>query len=185
MNFSDICSNFFSQISSGKVEIYNEFSLQHELGFYLRSIIDPKYKIQFERPVDFFGIHNANMVKKEIDISIYSPESLEKSAIELKYPRNGQHPEQIFHACIDICFLEQLRKSNFRKCWFIIVVEDPLFYSHGDRSGIYRFFRAGIPIHGRILKPTGAKDREIEITGHYTISWNDIDSNRKYAVVEI
>jgi hypothetical protein len=185
IDFKTYAKSFFSDVAKGTVEIYNEFSLQHEFGLYLRTTVSTAFKTQFERPVSFFGLHRSNFVKKEIDISVFSPDQPEKYAIELKYPRNGQHPEQMFKACQDICFLEQLRQNGFVKCCFIIVADDHLFYSHGEQTGIYKFFRAGVPIHGHIQKPTGAKDDTVEIIGNYPVVWNGIDKNRKYAVVEI
>ncbi|MFZ5908980.1 MAG: hypothetical protein ACOYYU_03080 [Chloroflexota bacterium] len=185
IDFKNLVKSFFSDVAMGAVEIYNEISLQHEFGLHLRTTVGTAFKTQFERPVSFFGLHKSNYVKKEIDVSVFTANQLEKYAIELKYPRNGQHPEQMFKACQDICFLEQLRHSGFTKCCFVIVVDDPLFYSHGEKTGIYQFFRAGIPICGNIHKPTGARDGAIEILGNYFIIWNDIDKNRKYAVVEI
>jgi len=183
--FNTLSKNFFSDVTEGKIEIYNEFSLQHEFGLYLRIKLGTTFKIQFERPVTFFGLHRSNFVKKEIDISIFTPSQSEKYAIELKFPRNGQHPEQIFKACQDICFLEQLRDNGFEKCCFVILVDNPLFYSHGEKTGIYKYFRAGVPIHGNIQKPTGTKDEVVEITGNYSVVWNDINKDLKYAIIEI
>jgi len=39
MKLSERVSKFFREVESRRVEIYNEFSLQHELGMYLRSEI--------------------------------------------------------------------------------------------------------------------------------------------------
>jgi hypothetical protein len=39
---------FAQAVGSGTVEIYNEFSLQHELGVYLRNNLE-NCKVQFER----------------------------------------------------------------------------------------------------------------------------------------
>ena len=64
------------------------------------------YKVQFERNVSFFGIIGIT-VKHEIDIVIYSEDMAEKYAIELKFPRNGQVPEQMYSFVKDICFMEQ------------------------------------------------------------------------------
>lgn len=145
IDFKTFTKSFFSDVAKGTVEIYNEFSLQHELGLYLRTAFGITYKTQFERPVSFFGLHRSNFVKKEIDISMFAPNQPEKYAVELKYPRNGQHPEQMFKACQDICFLEQLHQNGFVKCCFVIVADDPLFYSQGEKTGIYKFFRAVSP----------------------------------------
>jgi hypothetical protein len=40
--------DFMALVGNGIVEIYNEFSLQYELGIYLREKLGSKYKIQFE-----------------------------------------------------------------------------------------------------------------------------------------
>lgn len=39
---------FAESIASGKVEIYNEFSLQHEIGVFLRARL-PEFVLRFER----------------------------------------------------------------------------------------------------------------------------------------
>lgn len=79
--------DFWTCVKDQKIELYNEISLQHELGIFLRSKL-PEYKVQFERNVSYFGIYSGT-IKKEIDIVIFSPDRKEKYAIELKYPRNG------------------------------------------------------------------------------------------------
>ena len=64
-----IVNGFFKVAETTGVEIYNEFSLQHEMGIYLRSVLSD-YKVQFERNVSFFTTDNET-IKKEIDISIF------------------------------------------------------------------------------------------------------------------
>lgn len=176
---------FFSGVAKGEVEIYNEFSLQHEYGIFLRAMLGSAFKTQFERPVSFFGLAQSGFVKREIDIAAFTPDLSEKYAFELKYPRNGQYPEQMFKACQDICFLEQLCCAGFARCYFVMVADDPLFYERGTKTRIYKYFRAGVPIHGRIQKPTGAKDDAVEISGSYLVTWNTVDNGLKYAVVEV
>ena len=86
-------TRFVEAVGSGAVEIYNEFSLQHELGVYLRSNLD-QCRVQFERNVSHFHLAKTDFEKKEIDIAITcTPSGGPLSAIELKYPRNGQVPE--------------------------------------------------------------------------------------------
>ena len=77
--------------------IYNEFSLQHELGIFLRKRLSNIYKVEFERNISFFlGKENSKkLIKKEIDIVIYDKEKNKKIAIELKRPLNGQYPEHM------------------------------------------------------------------------------------------
>ena len=47
-----IIDSFVAEIKSKSIEIYNEFSLQHELGILLRNKINNK-KVQFERNVGY------------------------------------------------------------------------------------------------------------------------------------
>lgn len=143
------------------VEIYNEFSLQHELGIYLRSELGEGWKAQFERPVGFYGLSRELTVKREIDICVSGPTAHELYAIELKYPRNGQYPEQMFSACKDIMFLEQLVQAGFAGGLFVIAAADRLFYSGVSGHDIYGLFRGGRPVtkaaaHAEASRPTMA-----------------------------
>ena len=83
---------FIEAVRNRDVEIYNEFSLQHELGIFLRNCQNQSV-VQFERHIKYFfpTIASDAFTKREIDIAIFNrePRSLEW-AIELKYPRNGQ-----------------------------------------------------------------------------------------------
>lgn len=65
--------------------------------------------MQFERNTKFFGI--LGTVKHEIDIVIYNEN--EKYTIDLKYPINGQYPEQMFSFVKDIKFMEGLKNAGF------------------------------------------------------------------------
>ncbi len=87
MNIRADIQEFIKLIASGQLEIYNEFSLQHELGIFLRNIY-PSHKVQFERNVSYFGLNKTDFEKREIDISIFTQDKNEFSTvIELKYPR--------------------------------------------------------------------------------------------------
>jgi len=173
---------FFSLVGNGSTEIYNEFSLQHELGVFLRNRISNQ-KIQFERNVSFFNFSKADLYKKEIDISIYSQSDL-FCAIELKYPRNGQVPESMFGFCKDIAFLEQLLENGFKSAYFIAVADDELFYS-GNPAGIYGYFRDNKQITGTIRKPTGKKDEEVEIKKVHQAKWFPISGSTKYCLIQV
>ena len=175
---------FIESVASGRTEVYNEFSLQHELGVSLRGGL-PNHKVQFERNVSFFFPSKASFTKKEIDISIFSANRHELAyAIELKYPRNGQYPEQMFSFCKDVAFAEELCAAGFRAAGLVIFAHDRLFHS-GPTDGIYGFFRGGQPLHGRIQKPTGSKDAETLVRGSYVVRWNAIVESLKYAVIEV
>jgi len=172
------------------LEIYNEFSLQHELGIFLRTELHKDYKVEFERNTNYFGIKE-KLIKKEIDIVVYNKE--EKYAIELKSPNNGQYPEEMYSFIKDIKFLEQLKKNNFTQTFFIALVFDHNFYSGKKTTGIYQYFRTkDVPITGIISKPTGNNNdiSKIEIEGKYNIDWvkiKDIDKNNieKYFLLDM
>lgn len=178
-----IIASFVTEIANGQIEIYNEFSLQHEFGIYLRNAY-PNKKTQFERNVSYFGLDKRDFVKKEIDISIFKDKYCPLTAIELKYPRNGQHPEQMYKFCQDVLFAEQLIKSGFRNAHAIIFAEDHLFYE-GECEGIYGVFRGGSDITGRIKKPTGRKDTEVNIGGCYAVDWKTVRGSLKYAIITV
>lgn len=173
---------FFDNVRRNKIDVYNEFSLQHELGIFLRSKIGD-YKIEFERNVSHFGFDKSKFVKKEVDISVYHNSNFNAS-IELKYPRNGQVPEQIFSFIKDLKFLEQLTENGFWKGYLIILTEDPLFY-RGKNKGIYGYFRSNNIISGTFQKPTGKKDETINISNKYVASWRDLKNYLKYCVIKV
>jgi hypothetical protein len=172
-----LITEFMDLMAAGQVEVYNEFSLQHEMGIFLRTRLTG-YKVQFERNTKFFGIQGT--VKHEIDIVIYNES--ERYAIELKYPLNGQYPEQMFSFVKDIKFMEEMKDAGFIETYCLTLVEDKNFYSGQKQDGIYAFFRGGESVHGWICKPTGKKDEQIMINGYYDICWNACGNMRYYMV---
>lgn len=170
---------FIDKIRTGEVEVYNEFSLQHELGICLRNAL-PNYKVEFERNVSFFNI--SNTIKKEIDIVIRNNEN--RFAIELKYPLNGQYPEQMYSFIKDIRFMEELKENGFDNTYCLTLVKDKNFYCGNKKDDIYAFFRAGKTINGTIKKPTGKKSESINLSKEYFISWEQCN-NMKYYIIKI
>ena len=179
MNIRELIENFMILVGTREVEVYNEFSLQHELGIFLRAKLAGN-KVQFERNAKFFGI--TGTVKHEIDIVIYNEN--EKYAIELKYPLNGQYPEQMYSFVRDIKFMEQLKEAGFDGAYCVTLVQDMNFYSGNKVDGVYSYFRNGNTIHGTIIKPTGKKDESIDVHGEYQVEWKSIN-NWKYYIVDM
>lgn len=171
LNLTGLTDDFFRLVREGSVEIYNEFSLQHELGLHLRGALPTDWKVQFERPVDFYGIPRSATGKREIDITVVRGD--ERYAVELKFPRNGQYPETMFSCCADVEFLEQLTRNGFLGGLFVMAAEDRLFHSGPTGSDLYACFRAKRPIHGRIQKPTGSRDKQVSIEGSYILEWQE------------
>jgi hypothetical protein len=98
----------------------------------------------------------SEFLKKEMDVVIFSSDKSEKHCIELKFPTNGQHPEQMFSACKDIRFLEELVAYDFGESFFVMFADDPLFYSsRGLETGIYKSFRESRILNGEIQEPPG------------------------------
>ncbi len=185
LSFSLALEQLVQRIAEGEIEIYNEFSLQHELGIMLRNYVQKDW-VQFERNVSHFDFKNKCFVKREIDIVVYDPETKALNyAIELKFPRNGQYPEQMFSFCEDIVFMEQVKKAGFARTYVVIFVDNALFYEGGRRSdGIYGYFRGSEKLHGSIRQPTGKKNKTLHIKGSYQVNWLNVNNRMKYTVIE-
>lgn len=187
INLKNMIDDFLKNFP--KDDIYNEFSLQHELGIYLRNRLKgTQYKVQFERNSrDFF--EKDTEVKHEIDIVVISRDKKEKfAAIELKYPKNGRYPEEMFDFCKDICFMEEVRCGGFKHAYCLTYVEDHNYFD-ADRkgslkTGIYAYFRANAllpPINQNIVnKPTGKPCKPLKFKGHYTIKWEPCGKGKYY-----
>lgn len=175
---------FLEELRAGRIEVYNEFSLQHELGLFIRQS-GPNWKVLFERNVSHFGFSRERFQKREIDISIINRATNALiAAIELKFPRNGQYPEQMFSFCKDICFLEQLKASGFKEGYLLILADDHLFH-RGSDTGIYGYFRNQIPLSGIIEKPTGSKNETVSLAGRYTIAWQSLTEVLQNTLIEV
>lgn len=180
--------------------IYNEFSFQHELGFFLREKItkkDENFKVEFERNVSYFGV-NEETCKKEIDIVIYKDKNSKKNryAIELNYhPIDSGITNRMKDSIKDIWFMEQLLEYNF-KTFVCVIAEDKRFYKDKARKNshkINQYFLNKNPetIEGKIDISKNDNDLPAEISGSYVIKWNDLKKmptencgERKYYLLE-
>lgn len=180
--------------------IYNEFSLQHELGIKLREKFkDSDYLVEFERNISHFDITDPDqkIPKREIDIVVYN--QTHKYAIELKYPTHeqGQVPEHMYAFLKDIAFCEGLVKERFDAAYAVTLVDSDLYYGNDKLKNDkypYEYFRnvknpRKKTINGTFSRPTG-KDKEntqITVNGPHNIEWNDANgmTNGKYYIVEI
>lgn len=173
--------------------VYNEFSLQHELGIFLRNQLNDNHlKVQFERNVAFFFGKEREFIKREIDIVIFDKEKSEKYAIEVKFPKNRQFPEQMYSFIKDIRFMEQLKSTEpwgFTKTFAVCLVDNKNFYQGNVFHGkIYKYFRNQPQIiQGEIRKPTGKiKENDfISLEKQYQIQWQELNEKYRYYIVEI
>lgn len=185
MDIQSHLQEFIKKISDNEIEIYNEPSIQYELAIFLRQKL-PDYKIQLERNIGYFNLNKNNFEKKEIDIVIFDKDKKERLAIEIKFPTNGQYPEQMFSFVKDIKFLEELREAGFQNNIFIAFTNDSNFWtSEGKKEGIYDLFRVQKKLYGQIQKPTGSKDKIIILKGNYAINWKEANCSIKYFSIQI
>ena len=177
------------QTNGVNILVYNEISLQLELGLYLRQ---NGYTVRFERNIGEYVKDTSDFVKKEIDIVAYKGENelkAEKIAIELKFPRNGQYPEQMFSFIKDIKFMEQVKScGEFTETYVLTLVDNKNFYlSNRGKNEIYSYFRKNgsgiqIPKDKDIIKPTGNKEecketiKQIKLNNQYNSTWEQPDA---------
>lgn len=182
----DIILKFLNEIQENRIDIYNEFSLQHELGIFLRQNLSSDLKVQFERNVYYFFKSKEGFTKKEIDLSLFNEDFSKRYCIELKFPRNGQYPEQMFSICKDIKFLEELKDKGFSNCYSLTIVEDNNFYTSNklDEEKIYKYFRNHAILTGKIIKPTGDKNESLLLEGAYSLKWKNLN-DYKFLLVKI
>ena len=134
-------------------KIYNECSLQYELGIWLRDKLnsdkaDIEYEIYFEKNTKTF-LDNPiektadNSSKCEVDLIIIGRignEIKEKYAIELKFPINGQYPEQMKKFKEDMKFMKGIydvwKDENLEDCntYCLTLVNDSNFYKVSNRE---------------------------------------------------
>ena len=183
-NMKQIVQNFASKVAEGRIEIYNEFSLQHEFGIHLRSKF-PSMKVQFERHASFFFSQaNLKFIKKEIDITIFSTDKSQIEAVfELKFPRNGQYPEQMFSFCKDICFVEQLKKQDLGQLIssFLLTIDSSMKDILTVSTGSFVVEKSCM---GMFKSQPAKKNESLTINGRYSITWHPAGKGMKYALVE-
>lgn len=177
--FHELIEVFFKYLKDNEYDIYNEDSFKFELGIFLRSIdFNRKYKIEFERNVkcvldseQYLGFNKkyAKKTKKEIDIYIYEKNSKYKYAIELKYPKNGAFPNEMYECVKDIKFMQILKNYKFTKTYCITLVglddnlnkhyNPELFYKGFYKSShIFKYFRME-DADGKIIPPSTLTDK--------------------------
>jgi hypothetical protein len=184
---SKAIDDFFTiYVSTKSISLYNEISLQLELGLYLRNLY-PKYKVEFERNIKDFAKRGFSYVKKEIDLVISDGD--EEYAIELKFPRNGQYPEEMFEFIKDIQFMEEVKAhAGFKEAYCVTLVDDTNFWSTGRaKTKLYQYFRqpvVPIPNGVQILRPTKKKGiPSVKVDHDYLINWEPITFSPLYPTV--
>ena len=160
-----------------KCHIYNEYSLQYELAVYLRNGLNAnskisEYEIFFEKNISTFIDKSEEKFgkedekhKHEVDLIVIrknkNKKPIEKYAIELKFPINGQYPEQMKKFIEDMKFMkkikdiwddEQIKNNTF--C--LTMVNDKNFYEltgkENNKSNNYDVYQKFRMKDGKIYK---------------------------------
>ncbi len=165
-------------ISNNFKSIYNEISLQFELGYFLKEKLK-NYKVEFERNINNFcsnkeTFDNTKFTKHEIDIVIYDEVKNESYAIELKYPRKKAYGKRMDSFLKDIDFIEELKFNLDFKGGFVLTFIDATEY--GFYKGNYQS-----DSNNAIFRSAG----EILYKNHYSVHWVDYKNNLKYFLLKI
>jgi hypothetical protein len=182
---------FFDHANEACGEIHNERALQLELAYYFRSL---GAHVQFERTFRVSPpVGSSCPVKSNLDLLV--EKDGKRTAIELKVPLNGQHPETLYSFCNDISFIETLIRAGAADNGFcLLVTNDRAFWTDSGRgSPIHNLFRCkGARLSGVVQKPTGAKDTQVVLTGGYLPAdrWLPVNNNHlmgraQYLLLEI
>lgn len=177
--------DFSELIKNRTIDVYNEFSLKHELGNFLSSKLPENYTIHFDRSVSDFSVKGGETIKIKMDLVIFNSNKNFKYCIATKYPINKQIPLAIYNIIKDFKLLEQLMGHDFTKCYQITLIDDEEFINGVAKDGIYEYFRTDTPIHGEIFKPTGRNNEKLNIKGHYQMYWQNLEDSRKLSIVEV
>lgn len=178
----NLLHQFMNWRTSQNILVYNEFSLQFELGCFLRA---SGYTVRFERNVSYYSPNGNNpFTKHEIDIVAFDgndEKNADKVAIELKFPRNGQYPMQMFSFIKDIKFMEEVKNSipGFKETYVLCLVDDSNYYTYiQNQRVIYNYFRdpngngfINLPGSNPINKPTGTTNQQITLSKSYNSQW--------------
>ena len=182
----------FLKSPTGQVsKISNEQALQVELGIFFR---EKGYKVTFEKKILVPRI-NTSFKSPKSRVDLFIKKDNHKTAIELKTPLNGRHPESLFDYCKDIEFVEAIKKAGKADGGIcLLLTNDQVFWEDSGRgSKIHNMFRTVKgKINGLIHKPTGPKKPHIFIEGQYFPFklWNSFVSEKlmakaQYLLIEI
>ena len=187
-----LLASFFEEAPEDCGPIYNERSLQLELACFFRA---HGALVEFERPFVIHALEGSTCrVKSNLDLLIRR--NHKTTALELKVPLNGRHPETLYDLCNDIAFIEGILRAGQADMGIcLMLTKDRSFWSDSGRgSTIHNLFRSkGSLLTGLIRKPTGSADTSVIVHGKYYPAelWTPVREARlmgsaaKYLALEI
>ena len=161
-----LVASFFEKAPEFCGPIYNERSLQLELACLLRA---HGAQVEFERPFVIVPLEGSTCpVKSNLDLLVR--DNGHTTAIELKVPLNGRHPETFYDFCNDIAFVEGILRAGHADTGVcLMLTNDRAYWLDSSRgSPIHNLFRrTGSLLNGAIQKPTGTAKTTIVVSGKY------------------
>lgn len=187
------------------LENFNEKSLQHNLGEFIKQKLNHKYIIQYERNLSYFVslqkyVHNLN--KEEIDILILkkdTPKNIHTSAkpkciIEIKFlksftqslSKQTENLTQWMQECLlDLEFIEQCEYNDIPAI-SLILSDDSRIYSK-SKSGkagrkrkyinLWDAFQNGITLSSNVIQQINGKiNKSFQITKSPSLKWKELIS---------
>lgn len=186
-----LLASFFEKAPESCGPIYNERSLQLELACLFRA---HGAQVEFERPFVVAPPKGSTCpVKSNLDLLVRNDGRT--TAIELKVPLNGRHPETFYDFCNDIAFVEGILRAGHADTGVcLMLTSDRAFWLDSGRgSTIHNLFRRkGSLLSGNIPKPTGTVKTMVVVSGKYYPAdlWATVRDTRlmgaaQYLAVEI
>lgn len=183
-NFTQHLKGFFDlYVNDAAIELYNEFSVYHEVGNHLQRLFTADFRINYMRPVQFFDIY-APTAKTFIDIAIFDEEVDRYHAIEVVFIKDEPHLEKMFEICTGIRFMEELVEYGWRESYVLLIADLPL-ERHPDGTHPHPLFRGETVIEGEIQSPDERAQTILDIRGSYTIEWNALEDGFHYATIVV
>jgi hypothetical protein len=186
-----LLASFFEKAPESCGPIYNERSLQLELACFFRA---RGAQVEFERPFVIAPLEGSTCpVKSNLDLLVRN--GGQTTAIELKVPLNGRHPETLYDFCNDIAFVEGILRAGHADTGVCLMLtsDRAFWFDSGRGSTIHNLFRRkGSLLNGAIQKPTGTANTIVVVSGKYYPAdlWAGVRDTRlmgaaQYLAVEI
>jgi len=185
--FDNLLEKFFNYVRETNVEIYNEFSLQFELAFFIKKLYKNS-KVELERNINILNVSNNKFLKKEMDIlaTIHN----KKFLIELKciIDQKNARPVTVYDWIKDIKFIKEIKKEKNIIGYSIFVTNNKNLYTDtGRKTGkLLKDFRKR-EIVGKYYKNQSNKNAKdcIKINEKIIFNWKKINTEIKYFIVKI
>ena len=161
-----LLASFFEKVPESCGPIYNERSLQLELACLFRA---HGARVEFERQFVIAPLEGSTCpVKSNLDLIVRN--NGQTTAIELKVPLNGRHPETLYDFCNDIAFVEAILRAGHADTGVCLMLtsDRTFWFDSGRGSTIHNLFRRkGSLLNGAIQKPTGTANTTVVVSGKY------------------